>query len=261
MTKKLFTLIMALTLSVGSSSCGGSKGIVHDASNILSKIEASYRTTSDLTLKGTMKISVAPVTIWYEAAVKEHDSLKIVMNGPFGIAVGALAATPEHFTFLNFQDGIAYEGKPDRQTLERASTLKLNYQEIVSLMRCEVPHIPTKDEMEEGKMEVEQKDGRITYTIPQEGITESFTVDPDNLVILEYKQTRKVNGKEVTDLLVTYNKFFHKVGSRKFPEEAKMEVNGGEMKMTVTFEKVKGEIPADERLAINIPAGMDRESL
>ncbi len=261
MNRQLILLLLAAATAIGTASCGGSKGVVHDAAAILSKIEKSYHSTDDLTLKGTMKISVAPVTIWYEAAVKEYDSLKIVMNGPFGIAVGALAATPEHFTFLNFQDGVAYEGKPDRATLEKASTLKLNYQEIISLMRCEVPHIPTKEEMEEGNVEVEQMNGKITYIVRQKTMTESFTVDPDNLVILEYKQTRMVGGKERTDLRVTYDKFFHKVGSRKFPEEARLEVNEREMTMSVTFDKVKGEIPGDERLAIDVPGGMDREVL
>ena len=253
--------VSLLVLSVLLASCGGSKGIVHDADAVLSNIEGSYRQTQDLTIKGTMKVSLAPVTIWYEALVKGYDSLKIVMNGPFGVAVGALAATPEHFLFLNFQDGIAYEGKPDRETLQRASSLQLNYQEIISLMRCEVPHIPTKEEMDAGTMSVEQENGKIIYTIPQGDIVESFTIDPEKLVIIEYSKRRTVGDRTYTDLLVIYDKFFKKVGDRKFPEEARIEINDNDMRMTVTVDKIRGGIAEDEQLTIDVPSNMNRETL
>lgn len=244
------------------SACGGTKGIVHDAADILSRVQRTYHATPDMTMKGTMKISGVPATIWFETYVRKYDSLKMVLTGPFGMSVGALGSTPAHFTFLElFQENVAYEGRPDRETFSKAMQLGLGYREIVALMRCEVPHIPTAEDMSAGTLMVRNEGDLIHYTIPQLKSTESFTVDTKKLVITRYSLKRTYGNTEITELDVTYRNFFSKVEGRYFPEEAVAVLNDGQQTLNLTIDRVKGTIESDTRLSVDVPAGMERRTL
>ena len=255
--------ILAILLSsVFLGACGSSREMTYDASDVLGQIEKSYRATADLAMKGTMKVSDVPATIWFETLVKGYDSLKMVMTGPFGINIGALSSTPTQFTFLElFQNNVAYQGTPNRETFAKSMQLGLGYREIVALMRCEVPHIPTNAELKNGKMTIEKEDGEIRYIVPQGSVTESFSVDPEKLVITRYELRRKVGGEEITELEVTYDNFFLKAGSRTFPEKATAVLNNGQQTLRITLDKIKDEIENEQNLTLNIPAGMERKTL
>lgn len=255
-------ILAILLTSMFVAACGSSREITHDASDVLGQIQESYRATSDLAMKGTMKVSDVPATIWFETLVKGYDSLKMVMTGPFGINIGALSSTPKHFTFLElFQNNVAYEGTPNRETFTRSMQLGLGYREIVALMRCEVPHIPSATELRNGKTTVENAGDEIRYIVPQGAVTESFTVDPEKLVITRYELRRKVDGREITELEVTYDNFFLKVGKRVFPEKATAVLNDGQQTLRITLDKIKDEIENEQNLTLNIPAGMERKTL
>ena len=244
------------------AACSGSNNTTHNASDVLSKIQRSYIVTPDLTMKGTMKVSGVPATIWFESLVKGYDSLKIVMTGPFGINIGALSSTPSEFTFMElFQNNIAYQGNPTRETFSRSMQLGLGYREIVALMRCEVPHIPKLSEVESGLMTVEDLGDAIRYVVPQGKITESFTVDPEKLVITEYELKRSYGSTEVVELAVTYDEFYIKAGGRLFPEKATAVLNDGEQTLRITMEKIKDTIEDEASLSLSIPAGMERRTL
>lgn len=242
--------------------CGGSKGVVNDAADVLSRVEKSYKSTPNMTMKGTMKISGVRATIWFETYAKQYDSLKMVLTGPFGISVGALGSTPAHFTFLElFQDNIAYEGRPDRETFTKAMQLGLGYREIVALMRCEVPHIPTASDMNAGTLTIRDEGNLIHYTIPQGDVTETFTVDPKKLVITAYTLKRTYGAEEVTELDVTYKDFYIKTQGRYFPQEATAVLNDGQQTLRISVDQVKSSIEGETTLAVEVPAGMERRTL
>lgn len=259
---RAYYFFLLLLSPVLFAACGGAKGITHDPSDVLVKIQKSYAATENLSIKGTMKVSGVPATIWFETLVKGYDSLKLVMTGPFGMNIGALSSTPTHFTFLElFQENVVYEGTPNRETFAKSMQLGLGYRDIVALMRCEVPHIPTRSEIQSGKLTVENQGESIKYVIVQGSVTTSFTVDPEKLVITDYELKRKYGSEEVVELSVTYEGFYKEAGDRTFPEKATAVLNDGLQTLRISVDKVKDEIEDGTSLTIDIPKGMERRTL
>lgn len=257
---------LALLLLLVSSgllvSCGSGDDMTHDPSTILQKIRATYDGTPDLTIEGSMKASGAPATVTFTAYVREYEALKMPLNGPFGIAVGGLAASPLEFVFVSALEGIAYRGKPDRNTFGRAVRINLDYRELLALIRSEVPSIPTGDAFARGEVTTSQTDGLLTYRLQSSDTVERFVIDPQKLVVREYSQSLERSGREAQMLLeVNYNDFFTKVNDRYFPEEAYMSVDGGAMTVKVTFDRVTSGIPEGMKMTIDLPAGMDIREL
>ena len=254
-----------LLLTIGSGllvSCGSGDDMMHDPSTILQKIRASYDGTPDLTIEGSMKASGTPATVTFTAYVQEYEALKMPLNGPFGIAVGGLAASPLEFIFVSALEGVAYRGKPDRSTFGRAVRISLDYRELLALIRSEVPTIPTRDELARGEVTASQEDGVLTYRLQNNDTVERFVIDPEKLVVREYSQSLERSGKDPQMLLeVRYRDFFTKVNDRYFPEEAHMSVDGGEMTVKVTIDRVTSGIPEGTKMTIDLPAGMDIREL
>ncbi len=244
------------------SGCGSGNEVAYDPASILQKIRASYDGTPDLTLEGTMKASGVPATINFDAWVKRYDSLRMTMTGPFGMAVGGLAATERELIFVSAFEGKVYTGKPDRSTLEKAARLSLDYRELVALMRAEIPRFPEKGALARGDVVADQKNGTLTYTVRRGDSVEQFEIDPEKLVILNYAQQIEREGRE-PDLLVevTYDKFFTKVDDRYFPESAVMSVDNGGMVVRVTIDRVRSGVPAETKMTIDIPKSMEIERL
>ena len=222
---------------------------------LLAKLRASYQSTPNLAMKGTMKISGIPATIWYDAVVKQRDSLKITMTGPFGIAVGALGATPQGFLFFNAQSGEAVEGRGERETFRRMLQVGLSYDEIVSLMRGELPAIP-----EEGTYTAKPDGDNVTFTVGKESYREIFTLDPESLEALEYQRVH-INGETTTEEISVTYKNFVSVASRRVAKRAQVSLSGGQQTMQVNIEEIRDSIPNGIFCALQIPAGVTRRKI
>lgn len=242
-------------------SCGSGDSVTHDPATILQKIRAAYATTPDLTIEGSMKASGAPATVTFTAYVRGYDSLKMTLNGPFGIAVGGLAATPERFLFVSALEGVVYRGRPDRRTFGEAVRVSLDYAELVALIRSEIPRFPKPAELAGGAVETTQEGGLLGYRMTRGDTVETIVVDPEKLVIVSYLQGLLRNGTTDELLSVTYDDFFLKIGERSFPEKAVMKVDNGAMTVRVTFDRFRGEIPAGTRMSIELPEGLDVRDL
>lgn len=252
-------LIGAMLILAG---CGTADEVAFDPAEILQKIRASYASTPDLTIEGSMKASGLPATLHFDAYSREYDSLKMTLTGPFGVAVGGLAATEEKFTFVSAFEGIVYTGTPDRETFARAARLSLNYRELVALMRAEIPRFPERGALARGEIEANQEDGELTYTVRMGDTVEQYIIDPEMLVILEYSQVLESDETKPEEIVrVKYDKFFIKVDDRYFPEEAVMTVDNGGMRVSVTIDRAKSGIPEGTSLSIDIPPGMDVREL
>ena len=242
--------------------CGGGNEVTYDPEQILQEIRASYAEAPDLTLEGTMKASAVPATINFDAWVKQYDSLRMTMTGPFGMAIGGLAATGDSFIFVSAFEGKVYSGTPDRRTMAKAARLSLDYRELVALMRAEVPRFPEKGALARGGVTSEQKSGTLHFSARRGDTVEQFAVDPKKLVILSYSQQIEREGKEPDILVeVAYDKFFMKVADRYFPEEAVMSVDNGAMVVRVTINRVRSGVPEGTKMTIDIPTSMEIERL
>jgi len=256
-TYRSLALLVVLT-SLIAGGCGPS--VVRTASDreaeaILARLRQSYATVPMLTLKGELKITGAPVTIIYEALIRSRDSLRIDLTGPFAIPVGALSATQDAFLFFNVQEGEAIEGRPDRETFGKLMGLNLNYDEMVSMLRGELPRFP-----EAGSYTAEWSDGEVTYSVTGPEMTERFTVDTADVAVLRYSRSRIEGERPVEEFAITYD-LFSRLGGRTFPRKVNVDIEGGERRVTVGVERMQDAIDPQRSCALTIPEGIDRRRM
>lgn len=262
--------LAALLLSLLIAACTGGKSTTSTTSttpdttteaegspysDVLTKLRESYQSTPNLTMKGTMKISGIPATVWYDAVVKQRDSLKITMTGPFGIAVGALSATPRGFLFFNAQSGEALEGRGDRETFRKMLQVGLSYDEIVSLMRGEIPAIP-----ENGTYTAKSDGENIGFTVSKDTYRETFTINSASLEVIDYLRVQ-VNGETTTEEISVAYKNFVSVASRRVAKRAQVSLSGGEQTMQVNIEEIRNNVPDNMFCVLQIPSGVTRRKI
>jgi hypothetical protein len=238
-----------------TGSRGGVKPVVSDYDPLLRRLEAGYASTRDLTVEGNLKISGVPATVWFDAYVKSRDSMKIILTGPFSIPVGAMSATSSSFVFFNPDAGEALDGRPDRETFQKLMLVALDYNEMISLLRGEIPHIPAASEYTAAA-----EDGDIRFVIDSLGLREEFVVDPDLPAITSYRRSRVRPDTTLVELDITYQNFTT-VGDRRFPRNVVVDVADGTQRIRVTVEKVTPEIDAEQSLMITIPGGIPRRRI
>lgn len=250
----LSLLFPALMLLAG---CGAGKRTAaadQEGAKLLERLRQSYQSTPLLTIDGTMIVSGA--TIAFDAILKERDSLKINLVGPFAVPVGALSATPEAFLFFNALEGEVVEGRPDRRTFGELMRLDMGYDEMASMLRGELPRIP-----EPGGFTTTVVDGLYHYTVPGGGTIERFVIDPADLAVTEYSRSRDSGGdRPFVEIAIDFKRFYT-LGERKFPREAYVEINNNEQSVAIKIEKVRDQIDAGRSFALDIPAGIPRRRL
>lgn len=225
------------------------------AESLLEALAESYASTPMLSLSGDMKIAGAGVTVWYDALVRGRDSLKINLVGPFGVPVGALSATPSEFLFFNAQEGEAIEGTPDRETFGKLMMLDLEFDEMASMLRGELPRIPAP-----GTYTAEEVDGVMRYTVRKGHSVERFAVDIDNLAVESYTRSITTGGEPIEEFAITYRDF-NRLGGRQFPKKVLVNIAGGQQKVTVSVEKMRSTIDKDRSCALILPPGIERRRL
>ena len=250
--------LLALLASLVGAGCGAPMTSASDreADEILARLRQSYQTTPMLTLRGNMMVTGAPVTIIFDALVRSRDSLRIDLTGPFDIPVGALSATPANFLFFNAQEAEAIEGSPDRETFAKLMQLDLEYDEMVSMLRGELPRFPAA-----GSYKAAWSGGEVTYTVSAAGgIIERFTIDTSQTAVTSYSRSHAEGERNVEELSIAYNRFTG-VGGRTFPRKVNVDINGGERKVTVNVEKIEDTIDPAKSCALALPDGIERRRL
>ncbi len=248
----LLLLITAL-LGVGCSATGGTGA--YNAEDILETVRKSYQSTPDLNLKGDMKISGMPITIWFDAVIKQYDSLKLVMNGPFGMPVGSMTATPDHFVFVNLQQNIAYEGAPTAETFQELMTMQMGYNEMVAMLRGEVPNFPLS-----GTYSVKEEGGDLVYSHTKGSSVESFRINPGMPALVAYERSYDTGDTTLSQIRIEYDKH-NKVGDRYFAKKATVTIAEGDRTLRIAFDRIVGSVDPAESCTIKIPPGMERERL
>jgi hypothetical protein len=251
----LLALLTAL-IAAGCSTPKVTSASDREAGEILARLRQSYQSTPMLTLRGTMAVTGAPVTIIFDALVRSRDSLRIDLTGPFAIPVGALSATPTAFVFFNAQEAEAIEGRPDRETFAKLMQLDLEYDEMVSMLRGELPRFPAA-----GAYKAEWSGSDVTYTVSAgAGVTERFTIDTSQTAVTRYVRSHADGERSVEDLAIAYDRFTG-IGGRTFPRKVIVDINGGERRVSVAVEKAEATIDPSKSCALSLPDGIERRRI
>lgn len=224
-----------------------------ESQEVLARLRQSYATTPNLSVNGDLKVSGA--TVWFDALVRGRDSLKITLIGPFGVPVGALSATPDAFLFLDAQQGDAYEGRPDRESFGKLLMMELEYEEMISMLRGELPRFP-----EPGTYTAVKTDDIITYEVRTPRTLERFTIDIEDATLQNYSRARLTGDATQEELAITYSDY-QPLGRRPFPRRGLVDIGGGQQKVTIKVERVRDQIDPDRSCTLDIPPGIDRRRL
>lgn len=225
------------------------------AESALRTLERSYASTPNLTLEGQLQISGVPATIWFDALVKAHDSMKIVLTGPFSMPVGAMSASRSSFLFFNPQTSEVLEGRPDRETFRKLILVGLDYNEMVALLRGEVPTIPAP-----GAYSVTIGDDGFLYQTSSAGMRERFLLDPDDGTVTHYERARVIGDSAATELMIDYS-LFTTLGGRKFPKKATVDITEGPQRIRVTVDKMKDSVDPNDSYQIDVPPEIPRKRI
>jgi hypothetical protein len=257
--------LCALFLALVGVGCTGSKQTTTPASTTtamktLESLRKSYESTPNLALGGEMKISGIPATIWFDAMIKRQDSMKIILTLPFGMPGGGMSATPKHFIYYDVREAMAIEGTPDRETFSKLMQISMNYDELIALLRGEIPSFPDPE-----TFTAVESNGLIIFTTTGD-VTEEITVDPILPAVKSYARKRVTEAPPgqaptiVTELSIGYDNF-KPLGKRYFAQRATVNIMDGEQIINVKVTRSGESLPADASLALDIPAGIERRRM
>lgn len=218
----------------------------------LRAVEAGYRSTPDMALEGTVRVSGMGVTVWVDALIRGRDSLKITLTGPFAIPLGAMSATRDAFEFYKADEDIILYGTPDRRTFEKLLMIPLDYDELVALLRGEIPRVP-----QQGEFDVRAEGEVLLYTVKRDNRVETIAVEPATATIRNYDRSRVESESTVPELAIAYSRF-EPFGERRLARRASVDVGGGLQTISVTVDDVAATIPADASLALDVGPGVER---
>lgn len=250
----LAMLAMLLTAVLGGCAAGRAAS-TGEADAALRALDAGYGSTPDMALEGTVRISGMGVTVWVDALSRSRDSLKITLVGPFAIPFGAMSATRESFEFYKADEDIVIIGTPDRGTFEKLLMIPLEYDELVALLRGEIPRVP-----QPGEYDVRSDGDALLFTVRRPDHLEEIVVDPVLVVVRSYSRSRVDGDSTVRELTIAYSQFAP-FGGRQLARRAAVEIGGGTQRMSVTIDEVDATIPDDTSLALDIDPSVERRRL
>lgn len=99
-----------------------------------------------LKFEGTMDVEMPSMSQGASIEVKVKEQTEMGMNvfGPFGIEVAKLHSNAEKFVFFNMFNGEAFQGVPSSENLNKVAAISLSFQDLISIMRCEIPSFKKK---------------------------------------------------------------------------------------------------------------------
>ena len=119
----------------------------------------------------------------FDAYLKKPDSLRVELNGPFGIHIGTLTLSRDQFLFYNRMENTAIIGKPDGTTLRSMFRIKMQFDEVIHAFTGEFPPAALTDSLE--RFYVHDDQYVVTYRTPE--CVKEYHIDGDTFVITSYR--------------------------------------------------------------------------
>ncbi|MDD8019286.1 MAG: DUF4292 domain-containing protein, partial [Bacteroidota bacterium] len=114
--KSIYLLVLFTTLYVAG--CASHKEAIEidrsaTSTEVMSMVNSLSNSLQTFSAEGSLSIDSPRLSqsAGFQLAVKKPDSLRIILEGPFGITVGQALITKEHFIAYNALQNSVYEGK------------------------------------------------------------------------------------------------------------------------------------------------------
>ena len=256
--------LLIILLSAVAAGCSGARQTTAgaagnpasdaQAATLLERLRKGYASTPDISVNGDLKVSGA--TVWFDAIMRGRDSMKINLIGPFGVPLGAMSATQDQFLFLNAQEGEALEGRPDRETFGKLLMINLEYDEMISMLRGELPRFPAP-----GGYTASLDDDVMQYEVKNGSTLERFSIDADDATLLKYSRSTVAGETTAEEFSITYRDYNLSLGGRPFPKRGAVDIASGTQRIAITVERVRDRIDPGRSCALDLPPGIERRRL
>lgn len=196
----LRTAVAVLIVMAGVESCGPTRPLMKEpllpADEVVKRVEE--RNASIRTVDGSGSITVESPeqssSGSFSLLLKKPDSLRVELNGPFGIRVGTLMLSRDQFLYYNRMDNSAVVGKPDGSTLNSLFRIRLKFDEVLHAFTGEFPSPAGGDTLEKFGVE----NGLYLLRYHGGDCSREYLVDPDGFVVTGYRMIDSTGKTAVT---------------------------------------------------------------
>jgi len=246
---RFVSCVIATILAMGIlSGCSSTREITTDHSLSVSEIIATVNAHADSiqTFSACGSINIETSTMnqnaGFDLAVKKPDSVRIIVEGPFGITVAKALFTKHRFIAYNALNNTAYDGDPSKglQNFPIMSTLPA---EVLIDAMSGVRRF-TDTTIEPDSFYITEK--FYTVVIVGKQFSTIFTVDPASMRISSVK-TSKPNG----ELLWEESYSYHQLANGQWrPSTARIVVPKKPITLDISFDEVTINEPIESMLII-----------
>ncbi len=134
---KILKIFISFVIIASISSC----------SNNLSQISKynlanNIKTFNTLSINTDIEITSPEKNLNVNADFKfvKKDTLNSSINGPFGITVAKMVSTIDTVLVYSILENKVYNGKPDQQSLFKATNINLGFNDLINILITEIPN-------------------------------------------------------------------------------------------------------------------------
>lgn len=195
-----------------------------------------------LSVTGTQTMSGVP----FSATIAGADSMRVTMNGPLGIIMARLYATPTTFVMVNYLQQQGITGSPASEQLQRDLPVPIAMTDLMALMRGALP-----GDVARFRPGAPRSDGQRLWQSSSDQGTEFALVDTARAVLTQY-QRKSPSGSLL--LNVSYGDI-RTVDGVAVAHSVGVLVNDRKESITFTMQDIRVNGPVDVPLSVDIPAG------
>jgi hypothetical protein len=184
-------------------------------------------------------------TFDFKIQLSGHDSVAMIIYGPFSMAIGKLYSTNQHFIFYNALTNEVFEGTPSQKNLRLAMNLPLSFTDLISVLRCESAvdaetFIPD---------ESYNKDDRILFKSLQPEFVDFALFDSKNNMITQYQ--RKLKDGKI--LMTVANSNFDKYNNINLPNNVMIKFPIVDGYLTMAYKNISVNPEFEKPFNFNVP--------
>ena len=205
-------------------------------------------TVRTLEVRGTMSVTGTQTMsgVPFSATIAGADSMRVTMNGPLGIVMARLYATPTAFVMVNYLQQQSITGSPASEQLQRDLPVPIAMTDLMALMRGALP-----GDISRFRPGPARSDGQRLWQASSDEGTEFALVDTARSVLTQY-QRKSPSGSML--LNVSYADI-RAVDGVEVAHTVGVLVNDRKESITVTMQDIRVNAPVQDRLSVDVPAG------
>ncbi len=170
------------------------------ASLLIAKVRQQSEKLKSLQGKGTLSFDSPEMagTAWFTSVLKRPDSLLVHLEGPFGISVGTLFLSREHYVMYNSLENRVTSGMPSRTSIRGVIPFDLTYDQLVDAF-AGIFGLPADAENVRG---YSLESGSFLLSELRDTTVCDYWVDPESFLVTRVRQ-RDMSDRTIVEASAT----------------------------------------------------------